>query len=236
MERKVRFIILAGGKGERLFPFSSVIPKCLIPVAGKPCIRWIVEDAIQQGFKDIVLCINEKDESNFRYEFRDLDVKFSVNCRTTGTVDELLCAQSNGFITDTFILRYGDDLTEVSFKDIVSFHRANDATATLPFTTELKLPVGILKIGESGAVEAFVEKPKLGMASWIGVAVFEPLVMKYFESGEDVASHGIPKLLRANERVISFPTQNHWYDVGNLEHWRRADEYFKEKHAKLISS
>ncbi len=96
MENNTRFIVLAGGKGERLFPFSSVIPKCLIPVAGKPCVRWIVEDAIQQGFKDIVLCINKKDESNFMYEFRDLDIKFSVNCEPTGTEDELFVHKSMG--------------------------------------------------------------------------------------------------------------------------------------------
>ncbi|MGA2681842.1 MAG: nucleotidyltransferase family protein [Candidatus Bathyarchaeia archaeon] len=229
MKSDVKFLVLAGGKGERLFPFSSVIPKCLIPVAGKPCVRWIIEDALSQGFDDIVLCINKKDELNYRYEFRDLDIKFSVNSETKGTVDELLCAQGNGFITDTFILRYGDDLTEVSFKDLVSFHRAKKAAATLPFTMELKLPVGILKIGKNGAVKDFMEKPKLEKPSWIGMAVFEPRVMKYFEPGEDIASNGIPKMLKAKERVYSFATQNNWYDVGNLEHLRRADAYFRGK-------
>jgi NDP-sugar pyrophosphorylase family protein len=229
LEDKIRVFVLAGGKGERLFPFSSVIPKCLIPVAGKPCVRWIVEDAIRQGFNDIVLCLNKKDESNFRYEFRDLDVKFSVNCEPTGTVDEPLCAQGQGLITDTFILRYGDDLTELSFNDAVSFHKAKKAVATLLFTMGLQLPVGILKISKNGAVQGFIEKPKLEKPSWIGVAVFEPEVMKYFEPGEDIASNVIPRLLSAKERVYSFATQNHWYDVGNLEHWRRADEYFSEK-------
>lgn len=229
MESNIRFVVFAGGKGERLFPFSSVIPKCLIPVAGKPCVRWIVDDALLQGFNDVVLCINKKDELNFRHEFRDLDIKFSVNCEPTGTVDELLCAQSNGFITDTFILRYGDDLTETSFNDMVSFHKAKKAVATLPYTMELKLPVGILKIGKNGVVQGFIEKPKLEKPSWIGVAVFEPKVMKYFEPGKDIASHGIPSLLSAKERVYAFKTQNNWYDVGNLEHWRRADEYFRGK-------
>ena len=229
MDSNIRFVILAGGKGERLFPFSSVIPKCLIPVAGKPCVRWIVEDALSQGFNDIVLCINKKDESNFRYEFRDLDIKFSVNSESTGTVDELLCAQGNGLITGTFILRYGDDLTEASFNDMVSFHKTKKAVATLPYTMELKLPVGILIIGENGAVQGFIEKPKLEKPSWIGVAVFEFKVMKYFEPGKDIASHGIPRLLKAKERVYAFATQNNWYDVGNLEHWRRADDYFRQK-------
>jgi mannose-1-phosphate guanylyltransferase len=102
MENCLRFLVLAGGKGERLFPFSSIIPKCLIPVAGKPCVRWIIEDAIQQGFKDIVLCINKKDQSNFKYEFRDLDIKFSVSTQSKSTVDELINADEKGFI-DRFI-------------------------------------------------------------------------------------------------------------------------------------
>jgi NDP-sugar pyrophosphorylase family protein len=86
-----------------------------------------------------------------------------------------------------------------------------------------------LKISKNGAVQGFIEKPTLEKPSWIGVAVFEPEVMKYFEPGEDIASNVIPRLLNAKERVYSFATQNHWYDVGNLEHWRRADEYFSEK-------
>jgi len=236
MEEKTRVFVLAGGKGERLFPFSSMIPKCLIPVAGKPCVRWIVEDALQQGFNDVVLCISKKDESNFRHEFRDLDIKFSVNSEPTGTVDELLCAQDHGLITDSFILRYGDDLTEISLDDMVSFHKAKKAVATLPYTMELKLPVGILKINRNGAVQGFIEKPKLEKPSWIGVAVFEPKVMKYFEPGKDIAKHGIPRLLSAKERVYSFATKTHWYDVGNLEHWRRADEYFREKNSSKVSS
>jgi NDP-sugar pyrophosphorylase family protein len=228
----LRVFILAGGKGERFFPFTSLIPKCLIPVAGKPCVRRIVEDAMQQGYTDIVLCINKKDELHFQYEFRDLDVKFSVSSQTTGTVDELLCAKE--LIDDTFILRYGDDLTEVSFKDFVAFHLARKAIATLPYTTELRLPVGVLKISPSGAVKDFIEKPKLGKPSWIGIAVLEPRVLDYFKPGEDIACDVFPKLLKAHERVYSFQTQNHWYDVGNLEHWRRADDYFQSKNQKNL--
>jgi NDP-sugar pyrophosphorylase family protein len=219
--------VLAGGKGERFFPFSSLIPKCLIPVAGKPCVRWIVEDAFRQGFSDIVLCINKKDESNFKYEFRDFKVKFSVSNDSNGTVDELLCAKD--LIDDTFILRYGDDLTEVSFNECVNFHKAKKAIATLPFTTDLRLPVGVLKVGQNGEVQDFIEKPALGQPSWIGVAVLEPKVVNYFSPGEDIAGHVIPKLLKAHEKVFSFQTRSGWFDVGNLEHWRRADEVFRLK-------
>jgi NDP-sugar pyrophosphorylase family protein len=86
-----------------------------------------------------------------------------------------------------------------------------------------------LKIDENGVLLDFIEKPNLEKPSWIGVAVFESTVKKYFAPGEDVASNLIPALLKAKEKIYTFKTKNHWYDVGNLEHWRKANEYFKEK-------
>jgi len=222
-----RVFILAGGKGERFFPFSTLIPKCLIPVAGRPCARWIVEDCAEQGFADIVLCINKKDESNFRYEFRDFKLKYSVSEKPTGTVDELFFAKN--LIGGTFILRYGDDLTEIDYKRLLRFHREKGAVVTLGATRGLKLPVGILKIDATGRVTKFFEKPRLRRPSWIGIGVFEPKVVSYLRVGEDIASNTISRMLKAGEKVYSFITQGDWYDVGNVEHWRRADEYFRNR-------
>jgi mannose-1-phosphate guanylyltransferase len=164
--------VLAGGKGDRFFPISTIIPKCLIPVAGKPCLRWIVEDVIQQGFTDIVLCVNRKDESNFKYEFKDLKLKYSVSKEPTGTVDELSFAR--GLIDGTFILRYGDDLTEIDYSELLKFHREKEAAVTLAATTGFRLPVGILETDAVGRVAKFIEKPRLERPSWIGIGVFEP--------------------------------------------------------------
>jgi NDP-sugar pyrophosphorylase family protein len=165
MEKNVRLFVLAGGKGERFFPFSSVIPKCLIPVAGKPCIRWIIEDALAQGFNDIVLCINKSDSSSYRHELRDVNLKYSISEEAHGTVGELLCARN--FVTGRFVLRYGDDLTETNYPELLRFHVEKKAIATLVVTTELDLPVGIVDVAECGKVAGFVEKPKLGRPSWV---------------------------------------------------------------------
>jgi NDP-sugar pyrophosphorylase family protein len=229
MENSVRIFVLAGGKGERFFPFTSLIPKCLIPVAGRPCARWIVEDAMKQGFRDIVLCINKGDESNFKYEFRDLNLKYSVSKTPLGTVNEVLCARK--FIDGTFILRYGDDLTDVDYSELVKFHRKKDASVTLGVTTEFRLPIGMVGMDKTGKVTTFVEKPKLERPSWVGVAVLEPEMLEYFKVGEDIAIHTLPEILKARELVYSFMMKNHWYDVGNLEHWRRADEHFRKQAA-----
>ena len=232
MNNSVRMFVLAGGKGDRFFPISTIIPKCLIPVAGKPCLRWIVEDVIQQGFTDIVLCVNRKDESNFKYEFRDLKLKYSVSKEPTGTVDELSFAR--GLIDGTFILRYGDDLTEIDYSELLKFHREKEAAVTLAATTGFRLPVGILETDAVGRVAKFIEKPRLERPSWIGIGVFEPKVLNYLRSGEDIAADTISRMLEAGERVYSFVVQNGWYDVGNIEHWRMADDYFRKSKSTSI--
>ena len=232
MNNSVRMFVLAGGKGDRFFPISTIIPKCLIPVAGKPCLRWIVEDVIQQGFTDIVLCVNRKDESNFKYEFRDLKLKYSVSKEPTGTVDELSFAR--GLIDGTFILRYGDDLTEIDYSELLKFHREKEAAVTLAATTGFRLPVGILETDAVGRVAKFIEKPRLERPSWIGIGVFEPKVLNYLRSGEDIAADTISRMLEAGEKVYSFVVQNGWYDVGNIEHWRMADDYFRNSRSASI--
>jgi mannose-1-phosphate guanylyltransferase/phosphomannomutase len=228
----VRMFALAGGRGDRFFPFSTIIPKCLIPVAGKPCLRWIVEDAIQQEFTDVVLCVNRRDESNFKYEFRDLKLKYSVSEEPTGTVDEL--SRARGLVDGTFILRYGDDLTEIDYGKLLQFHREKEAALTLGATAGFRLPVGILDTDSSGRVVKFTEKPRLERPSWIGIGVFEPGVMSYLRAGEDIAADTISRMLEAGERVYSFVVQNGWYDVGNIEHWRMADDYFRKNKSTSI--
>jgi NDP-sugar pyrophosphorylase family protein len=224
--------VLAGGKGDRFFPISTIIPKCLVPVAGKPCLRWIVEDAIEQGFADIILCVNEKDESNFRYEFRDLKLNYSVSKEPTGTVGELSFAR--GLVDGAFILRYGDDLTEINYRELLRFHREKEAAVTLAATTGFRLPVGILETDALGRVAKFIEKPRLERPSWIGIGVFEPRVLNYLRAGEDIAADTISQMLEAGEKVYSFVVQNGWYDVGNIEHWRMADDYFRKSKSTSI--
>lgn len=189
--------------------------------------RWIVDDALKQGFTDIVLCINRRDEPHFKYEFRDLVLKYSISEEPRGTVDELLCAAS--LVESTFVLRYGDDLTEVNYKELLRFHRRTKAIATLGVTRELKLPVGIVEKEKDGKVKRFVEKPRLGKLSWVGIAAMEPSILRYFRHGEDIAANTLPRMLAAGESVYCFAMKTPWYDIGNIEHWRRADDYFRNQ-------
>ncbi|RLJ01319.1 MAG: hypothetical protein DRP11_04590 [Candidatus Aenigmatarchaeota archaeon] len=230
----MRVFILAGGLGTRIFPFSTVVPKPLLPVAGVPCVRWIVETLLEQGFTDIYLCINKSSESNFKHEFRDLKVKFSVTEGPMGTAGELLHAKK--YIKGDFLLVYGDDLTEINYAEMVEFHKKYKAKATLAVTTGFTLPVGVVTFNwidnnVYGEVESFREKPCLTQFVWTGSAILPKQIVKYLENYQDIAYFVIPKLIEEGG-VHAYIIDKPWWDVGNIENWRAVNEYFRQKNKK----
>lgn len=223
----IRIFVLAGGLGTRMFPLSEVIPKCLLPVADKPCSRWIVERLMKQGFNDITLCINRWAEGQFRFAFRDLpNVKFSVSEEALGTAGELLWARK--LIDDTFMIQYGDDLTDVPYKDLVEFHKKHDAEVTLAATTNMPLEVATLDVDEKNRLVRFEEKPPIGRPIWTSVSIFEPSALLYFKIDKDLAKDVIPEMMRDGRRIYVYMTKSLWLDVGSLSHYRRADELMRE--------
>ena len=222
----VKFLVLAGGKGERMAPYTDIIPKCLLPVAGIPCVRWIIDDILfQWGWspEDIILCINRKFENHFKHEFRDLSIKFSITEEPRGTGSEILAAKR--FLdSNTFILRYGDDLTDVDYHLLLRLHQSKKALITLGLTKRVKLPVGVVVL-DGDRVVAIKEKPYLNHNTWMGVAVMDSSVLKYLKEGDDIAGDLIPAVIMNHpDKVIGYVFDSEWYDVGNLEHWRRANE------------
>jgi len=224
----VRFFVLAGGLGTRFHPWTLIVPKCLIGVAGKPAVRWIIEDIMAQGFNDIVVCINKKDEKYFQYELRDLpNLKFNVSEEPMGTSGEVLVARR--LIEDSFVLRYGDDLTELDYKALINFHKEKKAIATIAVTTKFRLPVGVMELDEDSRVLKFDEKPYLDKFVWAAVAVLDPKAIAYFRLGEDIATQALPKMIEAGEPVYAFVIDSPWFDVGSVDGWAASDQYFREK-------
>jgi NDP-sugar pyrophosphorylase family protein len=204
-----------------------MISKCLVPIAGKPAARWIIEEILAQGHDDLVLCINRKDEAAYKHEFRDIPVKYSITEAPLGTVGELLAARH--LIEDTFVLRYLDDLTEVNYKQMLKFHIRKSALVTIAVTTRLRLPVGVIQHDRSGLIWGFEEKPLLNKPIWTAIAIMEPKALDYFEPGEDIGSNVLPRMIAADEPVYAFENDKEWYDVGNIENWKRADSEYQSR-------
>lgn len=223
----MKLVILAGGEGTRLFPFTSVLHKCMFPIAGKPCIRRIIDDAIKKEFREIVLCINKQWESTFKHELRDLNIYFSISDKPLGTVGELLNARDK-IGNERFLLRYGDDLTDIDYQSVINFHLKNKASATLVATTLYRLPIGIIECDQSNRILRFIEKPNLNKLFWAATAVLEPDVFEHMSIGGDMGRNVFPAMINAGKRLYVFINDREWFDVGNIEHWKRANKYFCE--------
>lgn len=222
----MRAFVLAAGTGNRLQPYTSLIPKPLLPVGGKPCIRYIVERLSRQGFRDIVICVNESHLPMFQYDMRDLDVSFSVSKQPMGTAGELLNCRE--LIDGDFLIHYADELTKVDFKKLTELHNSkNDGLGTLALLNRFPLPVGLIKL-EGGEVREFREKPSIEAFFWVGIAVLREDILKYLRHGDDFARDVFPKVLNEGKKIHAHVFENEWIDIGNISRYKHANELAKK--------
>ena len=219
-------LLLAGGQGSRLAPFTDIIPKALFPINGEPVARIMAKKLLKHKM-EVVVCINKAWESLFRHEFRDFPVKFSVSEKPLGTAGEVWNAKH--FIHETFLVAYADDLTNIDYAELVAFHRERpDAFATLALTHKLPLDVGICNV-DSDRVVALYEKPIIDLKALTGTAVYEPEILEFCKPNRDFALHVIPQILSSEKKVYADFTNSLWMDIGSLSHYKLACELAKKR-------
>ena len=222
----MRTIILAGGEGTRMQPLTQFIPKCLLPLNGKPVSRHIIEQLWQEGYEDIILCINQQFQQQFQHEFRDVDIEFSITESPMGTAGEVYYALKKYPTNDSFMIIYADDLTTLNHKKMWEAHIHNNAVATIAVTKNVPLDVGIVKIEGARAI-VFKEKPlikDLGLEDsyvWIGTAIFDSSLQSLFQPKKDIAQDILPSLIK-DAKVHAFISESLWLDIGTLSHYKRA--------------
>lgn len=233
----MRVFVLAGGEGRRMEPWSSIIPKCLLPINGVPAVRHIITMLEEAELYDIVLCTNRQFEPHFRYEFKnDSNIKMSVTDSPSGTAGEVFHALQHYPVQESFMVVYGDDLTKIDYKEMLVAHqnqkeqKLSRELVTVAVTNNVRLDVGVVStLGDY--VLYFYEKPLMREICdkyvWIGVAIFEPYAVPYFKDGEDIASDVFSALLLADKFLVHpYITSNEWVDIGNYIHYKRANEIF----------
>jgi len=223
----MKVVIPAGGEGSRLFPYTNVIPKALLPIDGKPVIWWIVQRLKSQGFEDIIICVNQEYTKNFAHELRDYPSKILIiqNNAPLGSAGEILGAKKE--ITDTFLLHYSDELTPINLVELVGFHNVRKGIGTLGVIENVPLDVGIVDI-EKNRIKNLIEKPMLNRTAWAGIAVFEPEIFNYIKLGNDFARDIFPKIINDKKRFYAYRSNVLWLDVGSLSHYKRACDLAKQ--------
>jgi mannose-1-phosphate guanylyltransferase len=217
-------IILAGGEGTRLRPLTENRPKPLMPVAGRPCIEYVVRSLVKAGFKKQILTTGYRAEQIIRaigdggrwgasilYSFEEVPVG------TAGAVKKV-----EGYIDDTFIVASGDVLADVNIRTLLNHHKKKKAIATMALTSvENPTQFGIVGLDKKGRIERFKEKPAAEevFSNLInaGIYVLEPEVLDLIPKGKkfDFSKNVYPKVLKKHKgKLYGKPIKGLWMDIG----------------------
>jgi NDP-sugar pyrophosphorylase family protein len=221
----MRAVILAGGQGTRLRPYTTVLPKPLVPVGERPVLELILRRLADCGFVDVDLCIGHLGELITAY-FADgsrvpegMSLRYHREDEPRGTAGALGGIDN---LDETFVAMNGDIVTDLDFRDLVSFHHANDAALTIA-TMEKQVPLALGVVEHEGQhVTGYIEKPTLGYSVSMGIYVYEPRVLKLLPPGRFDFPDVVHLLLEQGEPVISYPFDGTWFDIGTPEDHERA--------------
>jgi NDP-sugar pyrophosphorylase family protein len=222
-------VILAGGRGTRLLPYTTSLPKPLMPVGEFPILEILLRQLANQGFRNITLAVGHlagliqayfKDGGDW-----DLDISYSYETTPLGTAGPL--AKMARTSQDMLVLN-GDLLTTIDFASIVRFHRDNGATATIGTKRRTeKVDFGVIESAANGEIVGFREKPSLDYLVSMGIYVFSPEVREYIPRNQRFDFPELVQMLLANrETVMSYESDAYWMDIGRPDDYKQANEDF----------
>lgn len=229
VKRKEKVVIMAGGKGTRLDPFTRILPKPMIPIGDKPILEIIMDKFYNQGFNDFILSLGYKADIIKMYfaenNKRPYHIEYIIEDEPLGTAGALQLVKDK--TEDTFIVVNCDVILEPDFSRLLKHHREQGNTITLVGSVkDFTIPYGVLKTNGQEMVE-LEEKPSFHFLVNTGMYCLEPKVLDYINNGEAIAMTDL--LLRVKERggkVGVFPYHGQWFDVGQWEDYKNTLRYF----------
>lgn len=234
----MKAVILAGGKGTRLRPYTASFPKPLVPIGDYPILEVIVRQLRRQGFSRITVStghLAELIEAYFgngeRWGVQIDYVREDVPLNTAGAL-QLLGPQH-----DDFLVMNGDVLTTLDYGELVRAHRAREAQATVATAQrEAVIDFGVVDIAPDGTLGGWHEKPRMPYDVSMGVYVLSEAARLMIAEGESL---GMPDLLlRIKERggtVYCHRCECEWLDIGRVDDYQRAQELFETQQARYLN-
>jgi len=222
----VKAVVLAGGEGRRLLPYTASLPKPMMPIQNRPILEVIVRQLQTMGIEEILLATGYLEEL-IRAYFQDggrfgIPISYSREDEPLGTAGPLSLVRHR--LTDTFIVVNGDILTNLDFRFLVEFHhkQANDVTLGLTVRKEL-VDFGVVRLDGEGQFDEWDEKPVHEYMVSMGVYVMSPKVLPFLvENAFLNLPDYITLLKRSGARIGSYVHEGYWLDIGRREDYERA--------------
>lgn len=234
----LRAVVLAGGKGVRLRPFTAVFPKPLVPLGNAPILEVLLERLIVFGISDITLALGHLSElikAYFQERRRLTDrirLDYVVEQEPTGTAGSLARVPN---LDRTFLVMNGDLLTDLDLNGLVDFHRRQQAALTIAaHRRDVTIDFGVLQFDDALRINGYSEKPHHDYHVSMGIYVYEPSVLRFIERDRYLDFPDLVlRLIAAGERVCAYPSDCLWLDIGRPDDYAAAQELFAEKQSGL---
>jgi len=233
----MKAVILAGGKGTRLKPYTAVLPKPLMPVDDVPILEIILRQLKSFGIEDVTITVGHL-ASLIQTFFGDgraygLRIQYFHEDKPLGTIGSLRLLTNLG---EDFLVMNGDILTDLEIPKLFEDHLKNSAAATIAtYTRQQRIDYGVIKFGGNGEIVDFLEKPTNPYHVSMGVYVFNRRVVECIPSDR---SYGfdelVLELLKRNERVRSYIYDGYWLDLGRPDDYEIAVRDFSEMRSQFL--
>jgi NDP-sugar pyrophosphorylase family protein len=232
-----RVIILAGGEGKRLNPYTIVLPKPLMPVGNLPILEIIIKQLKKYQLKDITLAVGYL--GNLIQTFFGDGKKFGVKIKYSfeesplGTMGPLSLIPG---LDKTFMVMNGDLLTTLDYSKLARYHLSRKTKATIAIQKrEIETDYGVLEYDKNYELTKYREKPRLPYQVSMGIYIFEPEILSFIPRNKKFDFPELMNLLlKKGEKVSVYPSSDFWLDIGRHEDYRRALEEFEKIKARLL--
>lgn len=235
----MKTVILAGGKGTRLKPYSTVFPKPLMPIGDMPILEIIIRQLKAKKLNDIIITIGHLGEliMNFFGDGRKwgVSITYCIEDKPLGTAGALGLIKKD--LTEPFLMINGDTLTTLNLTDLIDYHKKSGATATLALKKRgVYIDFGIIELDKSNTLTGYIEKPTIYNTVSMGIYVCEPKVLGQVKVNERLDFPDLIKaLLAKGETIKGFVYDGYWMDIGRAEDYEKANEEIESLLPKLIN-
>jgi NDP-sugar pyrophosphorylase family protein len=224
----LKAVIIAGGKGTRLKPYTTFFPKPLMPIGDKPILEVIVRQLKAQDFKEIIMLVGYLGELIMNF-FGDgskygVTIKYYKEEKPLGTAGGLGLLKSD--LDADFLTINGDTLTTLNFKDLVSYHRSNGAIATIALNRrQVRIDFGVVEVDtKTDVISGYSEKPTLETFVSMGVNALSAEVLQYIKPDEHLDFPELIQGLISNRKTVKgFIFEGYWLDIGRPDDYERAN-------------
>lgn len=219
-------VIMAGGKGVRLKPYTNDTPKPMLELNGKPIIAHNIDRLLSYGITNIYISVNHLKEKIINYiqkNYSDYNIQFIEENQPLGTIGSVKLVDE--FKNNDVLVMNADILTNIDFYDFFNnYKNFRDNMSIATFNIRINIPYGILDTTDK-KINSLIEKPSFTYYSNAGIYLINKDMLKYIPSGEKFDSTDLmEKLIEKGKKVSHFPIRGYWLDIGNAQNYAKAQD------------